>query len=514
MTLVYRKPNFKIVQHTRVVIILLFILSAMVMVSFHVSSWKYNPQFQKIRSSSDECESTSEKRRSYEEKTRKLITETGDIGSGKPSIPSLSELKSFRNTLDKVITIVEKRDEILIKEQKKLELPPPLSLEEVEAKIRKLEHENLPPSEREFLTVAAKSTSPKYYNGTFLRRFSPYNRVLLRMDAVHMNITKLIPTGEIPLHPLSKEEPYKPRMQNIQEACKKYPNGKFTDLIDLKRMLYDDTHKTIMCVIPKAACTTWKSLMYYLMGKSTLEDAFNVKKSYLVMNYGKMKSMAKLSSRGVVERLNTYTKFMVTRHPYRRLVSAYKNKFQGEKTAFVYSHGREIARHFIASYLNGYNLKYARHTRQEALETITSNPEFLKLNQADQLKVMDITMRGFSGNITFDEFIRHGVIAKADIPRNLDIHWRPQHLLCNPCAINYDYVVRFDDLEYDSERILDHIQQSDPKEKWIKFPPGKPAVNPNVTQEYFSKISSETLANLRNIYEKDFQYFKYDSENY
>ena len=41
------------------------------------------------------------------------------------------------------------------------------------------------------------------------------------------------------------------RLMEIQERCKNYPiNSK----IDLSRMVYDDIHKVVMCVVPKVSC--------------------------------------------------------------------------------------------------------------------------------------------------------------------------------------------------------------------------------------------------------------------
>ena len=63
---------------------------------------------------------------------------------------------------------------------------------------------------------------------------------------------------------------------------------------------------------------------------------------------------------------------------------------------------------------------------------------------------------------------------------NFDIHWRPQVLLCHPCRFQYSYVIRFENLAVESNRLLDYVQThsmlTQLSEK-IKFPEKKDSCN-------------------------------------
>ena len=92
----------------------------------------------------------------------------------------------------------------------------------------------------------------------------------------------------------------------------------------------------------------------------------------------------------------------------------------------------------------------------------------------------------------------------------MDIHWRPQVSLCQPCLFNYSYVIKFENVVDESNRLLEYIQKNKTAGK-IEFPAKiKPATRSAITEKTFKLISEEDVDKLRRIYEDDFRIFDYD----
>ena len=113
-----------------------------------------------------------------------------------------------------------------------------------------------------------------------------------------------------------------------------------------------------------------------------------------------------------------YYKFVLFRHPFTRMVSAWRNKFQSER----------VNRYFYTNF----GVPIMKITRGE--KAITD----FYANNKDNL-------------LTFREFvigIKNGII---------DRHWMPQSELCLPCEIKYSYVGFFEHLTDDTNHIWDEV---------------------------------------------------------
>jgi hypothetical protein len=127
--------------------------------------------------------------------------------------------------------------------------------------------------------------------------------------------------------------------------------------------------------------------------------------------------LSDLNSSAIKSRLKDYFKFMFVRHPLERLLSAYRSKFQDlskHTLHFRRLHGAGIARHF-RNYTN---------------------------------------FKGPVNNVTFPEFVRY-VLDKQ--PESRNSHWTAMERLCFPCAAQFDFVGRYEELEEHSRQLLERI---------------------------------------------------------
>ena len=96
-----------------------------------------------------------------------------------------------------------------------------------------------------------------------------------------------------------------------------------------------------------------------------------------------------------------------------------------------------------------------------------------------------------------------------------NVHWRPQNILCNPCAVNYDFVVRFESLAEDSNHLLKYLQRFDPESKKVFFDESRSAlINENRTAAAFNDVSKRIMERLKKKYLNDFEIMGYSMDSF
>ncbi|XP_018008052.1 uncharacterized protein LOC108665767 [Hyalella azteca] len=161
--------------------------------------------------------------------------------------------------------------------------------------------------------------------------------------------------------------------------------------------------------------------------------------------------------------------FMVHRHPYVRIVSAYYNKVE---TGY-----RPISRlKWIAS-VRGKSLHtIMEETKQAIKEHNLSLDSYAALDQlltvrGDPSKSADFEMNGDPNNtnpyMTFQEFVRY--IIKENLScfrdvaclRRIDEHWQPQHVQCSPCSTHYDVISAMHTFDRDTSLMMKLVGRED-----------------------------------------------------
>jgi len=307
-----------------------------------------------------------------------------------------------------------------------------------------------------------------------------------------------------PTHELSRESPYKERINSMKERCKSNVNS-FDKNIDLSRFIYDDKRKVVMCVVPKNACTTWKRFWWHFQG---FEDYKKVSTKKLVLSAGNIPRLSKLPKNEAFWRLANYTKFFVQRHPFERLTSAHNSKFTDRTPQNEYKKytGVRAARILLPKVVGGIYLR--RYIGLLGLKRLQSEPNFIRLSDDIKNEIYHILSVQRTGKIDFELFTKYVLYQNSRVGhRRLDVHWRPQVDLCNPCAVNYDYVVGFEDLARDSNRLLRWMQRNDGEE--VLMNEMSSAINRTVALENLKLISDDSKIKLRLLYRKDFDVLGY-----
>ncbi|XP_071440162.1 carbohydrate sulfotransferase 11 [Hetaerina americana] len=267
------------------------------------------------------------------------------------------------------------------------------------------------------------------------------------------------------------------RRENVNKVCSL--NGFKGDttnfLVENKKLLdhilVDEKHQLLYCYVPKVACTNWKRIFMMLTGKVNSSKALDIPASD-AHGKGILMSLSNYTSDEIEFYISKFTKFVFVRHPFERLLSAYRNKLEQHYLSSQYFHMR-FGRHIV------------KHYRQ--------NPSKDSLIKGD-----DVTFQEFSAYLTNPD------------NNSFNEHWKPIFDLCHLCIIDYDIIGKYETLYEDAEFILKQIGKSD-----IMFPRAvKPSKTLSKLQKYYSTLSHKVINDLYNIYKMDFELFEYNLDDY
>ena len=176
-----------------------------------------------------------------------------------------------------------------------------------------------------------------------------------------------------------------------------------------------------------------------------------------------------------------YTKLMIVRHPFTRLLSAYWDKMSVHDVDPVYRLARE-------------SVVMAMKPKTHRRKIRTTRP-------------------------TFQDFVTMMLKAKWKYAR--DRHWRSYYDLCSPCAIRYDHILKLEALSQEIEPILQILAHRNktvqhlrslvvPKNKSDDFKKSskRKELDKSILTEYFN-LTVQQREQLYKRYENDLKLYGY-----
>ena len=310
-------------------------------------------------------------------------------------------------------------------------------------------------------------------------------------------------------HPLNIEyNRYLKRVERLDQYCSAFESnsqGKFDVTLVNNRVMFIDKAKLLICSIPKASSSTWLNMMM------NLEEDTNLKTRTMVSRDDPIWERISLTqnlenSTLVAERFQTYTKFFIARNPFMRLLSAYTSKFTNKQYPYENKYAPKIIKANYLSHLKPDLIEKVRTYLKGGMHTISK----LELEDSiiQQLKRLDAGEGNY--NITFIEFLNYLIADIAESGRDsLDHHWAPVTIVCNPCTVRYDFIVKFETLQEDSEVLLDYVQAHYSHNNTVQFPRRSPQIDSNRCNEAFKEIPVEVKEKIYQLYKEDFIFFDY-----
>jgi len=314
---------------------------------------------------------------------------------------------------------------------------------------------------------------------------------------------------------VSKVEETKPfvsifqkRKQILNEVCEQTKKNPREPLVNDPSHLFILQDRGISwCPVFKAGSSTWLAFTLELSSKSPAVKA-QIKKNYNGNFLQQGRQAAPTMSRSSFVRYKTNMRrqnkteisLIIVRHPFERLVSAYRDKLERtHKVAYLKDF-----------YYKTYGKKIVAKFRTKAIQKFGDEFFSAKNNYGAPLPVKD-NGRPSSDLPIFWEFVQFVIESRKGA---MDEHWKPTFNYCSMCVLNYDYVIKFEDYLNEAKAFLKTSNLNTLANEEVL----EEAINPNrpgemsssdITEKYFGMLSDEDIHKLYQVYQEDFRLFNY-----
>ncbi|KAJ3648625.1 hypothetical protein Zmor_020417 [Zophobas morio] len=281
---------------------------------------------------------------------------------------------------------------------------------------------------------------------------------------------------EANLHNLTAvEKRLERRRLHLRKACKylglNVPGNDSLHKPDPWEFLIDVKHRLVWCNVFKAASTSWMYNFNILAGYS---PKF-LKKSKVVPLVLARQKYPRPTLQILRKAFNNSVSFLITRHPFERLLSAYKDKLL---FALPHTYHRKLGSEIISKYRP--KVKNQKGFKPEKWPTF---PEFV-------LYLLDSVKQN----------------------QNLDMHWTPITEFCTPCMFDFDIIAHTETLQEDQQYLIKKAHLEGLVEpQWRNAGHGATA---RQIRKYYSQLTRSQILQLYHIYRYDFELFNYSLKGY
>merc|ERR1719431_819109 len=244
-------------------------------------------------------------------------------------------------------------------------------------------------------------------------------------------------------------------------------------------------HGLMWCKVPKAASTSWLHAFLQLArvppGQIPEDNGMGL--------HAFLRDKYPLLSKNLNKQFMPKSiKFVVVRHPFERIMSAYMDK--------LHSYERDL-RYRGGYYYAMYGADIVQKLRPKYQEKFPKNPLFMRKEPS------------------FVEFVEY--LIETPISQ-YDEHWKPQFMLCPPCHFKFDVIVKMETFNRDtnfilSQRNLDTVISLTKKHTSVSKKKKKKESD-NLVKTLFSQLSKKMVQALYEKYRIDFEMFEYNVADY
>ncbi len=197
-----------------------------------------------------------------------------------------------------------------------------------------------------------------------------------------------------------------------------------------------------------------------------------------------------------------HNSFLIIRHPFSRLVSAFRDKLERSSSNTNYLRDYFYTR---------YGIMAVKRFRQAAIAKFGKDYFSAANNFGSPIPAV---RDGLRGNRTehhpiFWEFVQ---LIKTQSVEEMNDHWRPIFHHCHLCRVNYKHIFMHENIKVEAsviKRIL-NPSNNNPKATLGKYnPTSEKAYEDLIVRLYFEQLSKEDILDIYGIYKLDFMTFGY-----
>lgn len=251
-----------------------------------------------------------------------------------------------------------------------------------------------------------------------------------------------------------------------------------------------------MCSIPKVGSTVWKRTLMLLAGNVSEKELNQSNSEYITArnpsqfaqhrkvqaHYGLYKTTM-YSKKEFKYRIKKYFKFIFVRNPWRRLLSAYLDKF-------------------------------TIHDQEHRVPYQKKAQKIIKRYHKDQMPSQIMRagiLKNVTGMVTFSEFLSY-IMDDWEMRRHADLHWTRYIDHCKPCTTHYDFLGHMETFHEDAAYIVQHVFKSKLNISRVmssKLGPSKADTYVNVSG-YYNQVNPKLLQRVKEYLSPDFRVFGYN----
>ncbi|KOC66265.1 Carbohydrate sulfotransferase 11 [Habropoda laboriosa] len=286
------------------------------------------------------------------------------------------------------------------------------------------------------------------------------------------------------------------RLLSVKNTCKKYNLGIYKEIKKISPFKHPPAPQYSVfyiarsrdlsyCPIYKAGSTTWIYNLCLLM--NVTEEELNSGKEQI--STIARRAIPELEFPEADEALRTTKKLLVVRHPFERLLSAYRDKLENSVA------GRE---HGTLHFYRKYGCKIVEKYREK---------NFTRPRDDQVIRTKDIPPPA-GIEPTFREFVQY--VIHTDLANYGDDHWMPYYLFCAPCVVDYDIIGKVETLWRDQIYTIHKLGlQKVIKPRWRHG-----GGYSNTSKIYFSQLNRDMVEKMYEKFKLDFELFDYSPDDY
>lgn len=196
--------------------------------------------------------------------------------------------------------------------------------------------------------------------------------------------------------------------------------------------------------------------------------------------------------------------FIIVRHPFTRLVSAFRDKIERANIDTNLTNDW---------YYKVYGKKIVDVYRKKAIAKFGQDYFNASNNFGSPVPVR----KGLRDSRLpiFWEFVQYVIHTKAET----DVHWKPMTKHCLLCAVDYDYVIKFENLHAEEGKwvktiLAEKSLTNEVEEYNIDESNSSNLQGSDITKLYLNTLSKNDILHLEIIYKHDFAMFDYKYDEY